>query len=642
VSRRIDPTIAVAAGLTALFAVISAWWVAVDRGVPVFDNGTHLYYSFQVRDAVANGDVLFPFTTFNNYPPLVHIVGAIGAAIGGVHIAPPVIAQNLVFLPVLVAGCYGTGRLAYGRLAGLLAVVFALGTPMLISQLHGFLVDAPEAAMVAVSVWAILASRRFSRIGIAAGAGALCGLGMLTKETFPIFVAGLIFVALQRGGWRNWRGLLAFGAALVVVGFPWYLGHLGDLRDLGNSYIGSTGGSGGVVRAGLLGQRLSSKSLGYYFWDLVNLQLLVPLAALAIAGTVICGTRFLRRRDPADLTPELVVGGLCAYLGETYAVVKDPRYTLPALVYLAVLGTGWIPLLRARWRIAAIAVLGVVVVLNTAAGSFGVGHDVRVAFAGGPPGSRLHERGFTLYAPSIGGAPQRRPDVQAIMRGLRARGIRVVDFDAGSANVPAFNLQGLRALARIVGLSQPRVYDPGRLGPSDAFMLRHAPVAGDPPPCTRFADGTGLYIELGNPLKPFTSYTFVCPGRRPAVYRRTAPLPGSITPQSSTRLLRLMRALRRSGVRVIEFDVGSGQAPDFGIQALTALAGRAGLQRPASYNPAALGPHDAFLLHHVPRPGDPAPCVRLSDGAGAYVVLGNPLIPFDQYHFVCPTRARTP
>jgi 4-amino-4-deoxy-L-arabinose transferase-like glycosyltransferase len=639
--RRLDATVWIAAGLTLLFFAISAWWLAADRAVPDFDSGRHLFDAFAVHDALRAGQLGFPFTTFNNYPPLVHLLGGLAAVIGGVRVAPPVLAQNLIFLPLLAAGCYGAGRRAFGPLAGVLAVVFALGTPMLISQLHVFLLDAPEAAMVAVSAWAILASERFSRPGISAMAGLACALGLLTKQTFPIFVAGLIVVALLRGGWRNWRGVLAFAAVLVVVGAPWYLGHLGELRHLTQGAAGGGGGGGGVTHnesGGVTPDRWSRKNFGWYFWNLVNLQLLLPLAVLAVGGTFACVVRFLRHRTNSDVTPELVAGALVAYAGSTYLSLKDPRYTLPALVYMAVLGTGWIPMLRVKLRVAAIATLGAIAVVNTVAVSFGVGRDVRVLLPGAPKNSGLHERAFTFYSPDgyVRGGPERQPDVLGVMRKLRERGVRLVDFDGGSANVPAFNLEGLRALARIAQLRQPPVYEPQKLGPNDAFFLRRSPVVGDPPPCGRFGDGTGLYVELGNPVKPFADYTLVCPGHHPAVYRRTAPSPDDIRGRPRQDLLRVMRGLRRRGIRVIEFDVGSADNPDFGVGGLTALAREAGLHRPKAYNPAALGPRDAFLLRHVRQPGEPAPCVRLSDGAGAYIVLGNPVKPFGEYHFVCP------
>jgi 4-amino-4-deoxy-L-arabinose transferase-like glycosyltransferase len=64
---------------------------------------------------------------------------------------------------VLLAGRYLTGRLVYNPLAGVLAAVYALGTPMILDLCHFFNLDAPLAGIVALKLWALLASDRFSR-----------------------------------------------------------------------------------------------------------------------------------------------------------------------------------------------------------------------------------------------------------------------------------------------------------------------------------------------------------------------------------------------------------------------------------------------------------------------------------------------
>ena len=69
-------------------------------------------------------------------------------------------------------------------------------------------------------------------MGIAALAGVLSALAMLTKQTSLIFLAGPLAVALLRGGWRNWRGILAFAAALGIVAGPWYVYHRHELNSL--------------------------------------------------------------------------------------------------------------------------------------------------------------------------------------------------------------------------------------------------------------------------------------------------------------------------------------------------------------------------------------------------------------------------
>lgn len=75
-------------------------------------------------------------------------------------------------------------------------------------MMHDFFIDTPQAAMVAVALWAMLASRRFERLSGATLAGALCGLALLTKETSVVFLAGAGAAVLVRGGWRHCEGCL--------------------------------------------------------------------------------------------------------------------------------------------------------------------------------------------------------------------------------------------------------------------------------------------------------------------------------------------------------------------------------------------------------------------------------------------------
>jgi len=171
----------------------------------------------------------------------------------------------------------------------------------------------------------------------------------------------------------------------------------------------------------------------------------------------------------------------------------------------------------------------------------------------------------------------------------------------------------------------------------------HLQAAGDPPPCQRLHDGYGVYVVPGNPqANIWQKLTFVCPGHRPLYYRRTAPLPEIITHVITGtlrgQLLTLMGAMRRQGHDTIEFDLSNMYNADIDPLGLDQLATISGLKVPPAYQPQTLGPRDAFMFRHIPVAGDPPPCLRLSDGSGVYIVFGNPLIPFGDYEFYCPTR----
>ena len=164
------------AGGVILFIATTVWWLTQDTQVQASDDAYHTLISFGIHDQIASGNLTGWYTEFNTYPPLAHLLGAIVVFIAGKSPMAVIIGSNLVYVPLLAISCYGVGRLAYGSRAGVLAGLFALGTPIFVSQMHMFMLDPAEAAMVAACVWAILASRRFERLGISALAGLLTGL----------------------------------------------------------------------------------------------------------------------------------------------------------------------------------------------------------------------------------------------------------------------------------------------------------------------------------------------------------------------------------------------------------------------------------------------------------------------------------
>ena len=116
------------------------------------------------------------------------------------------------------------------------------------------------------------------------------------------------------------------------------------------------------------------------------------------------------------------------------------------------------------------------------------------------------------------------------VRGRTAH-FRTVTFDAGSSDDIDFNTSGLQVRAIEAGLTPTATYNPGALGPHDAFVLRHVLAPGDPPPCQRLNDATGVYVVLGYAYIPFSQYTFICPDHHPLLYRRATPLPAGASPQ---------------------------------------------------------------------------------------------------------------
>ncbi|HEX7290358.1 MAG TPA: hypothetical protein VF250_04440, partial [Conexibacter sp.] len=160
------------------FIAVTYWWISQDRGVPFADAGSHLYTAIAYHDLLNDGDLDAFFQRSGYYPPATFVTGALATFVTGVNADSPIIGENLIYVSLLALGCYGAGKLVAGPIAGFLAVLFVLGSPLLIEQMHVFMIDAPLAGVVAVSVWLILLSDRFRRIGVAVAAGVAVGFGL--------------------------------------------------------------------------------------------------------------------------------------------------------------------------------------------------------------------------------------------------------------------------------------------------------------------------------------------------------------------------------------------------------------------------------------------------------------------------------
>lgn len=527
-----------AIAIVVAFVAISCWWLSRDEGVPFADAASHLYTVVALRERFEVGDWGAVWERTHYYPPLTFLVGVVATVFGGVNAAAPVIGQNVVHIPLLALGCYGTARLLAGPKAGFLAVLFALGAPLLIEQAHVFMIDLPLAAMVALSVWLILRTDRFSRVGASALAGVGVGLGLESKEQYPLFVAGLLAVFLVRGaGWRNWRGIAAFAGAALVVGAPWYLMNLADLPE----FIGAGGANANLPPRGKP-PLLSISNAGWYGWAVLNALLFAPLSAFAAIGVVRAVVRTVRRRAaflrPAgrhDLLPELLGGLLVGWLAISLTPHHDMRYTLSLIVYLAVLGTVWVVDLGRAWRRVAIGGLAAAAVATTLGMSFGVGPDVRVVLGGervltdvsfgipSPNEITLHaDQAFNVSE------PRRGDDVLGLFEAIRREGATGVAWESSSAPLgdPVFDNQGVLLFARFAGLTAPdadgarfargplpvgEVEAPARepwqrtrwdlADPGHVFVIRATEFASEAP-CMAMRDGTGLWLRRGDPEAP--------------------------------------------------------------------------------------------------------------------------------------------
>jgi hypothetical protein len=220
--------------------------------------------------------------------------------------------------------------------------------------------------------------------------------------------------------------------------------------------------------------------------------------------------RWVRQRRREDPTPELVVGVLFSYAALTWISLKDPRYGLPMLPYLAVLGAGWVPLLRGRLRVAAATALGAVAALNVVMTIWVTGPAGFIYVKGAPGNSFGRQLTFWMPQGWIAGAPERSNAIEDVLRAARASGIRAIAFDPG-ADQSHFNQPGLDIVSRMAGIPFALPYDPKDRHEA-MISNRNPPLAGTPP-CGVLDDGTGIYLNHGPIDMPYEQRAFFCPPR---------------------------------------------------------------------------------------------------------------------------------
>jgi uncharacterized membrane protein len=495
--------------LCVAFVGVTIVWLHLDQGTPLGNDASrHFEAVFNFHDQMTP---LYWFHFENNgssfYPPLVYLVAVLGTVPAGLSMDGPVLAINVVFVPVFAAGCYGVAREAFGRAAGLPAAIFALAAPMAIGLSHVMLLDLPLAAMVAVTTWALLAGNRFANARLALLTGILVGLGMLTKQLFLVYVAPVAALIVLRGGWRNWRGVALFCAAAAVVGGPWYIRHLAGLRGITGSATAQAAPGLDINPGGTDYTRFSLENYEWYGWAFINAHWYLPLTLVFVGGAIVT-LRRARRDRRCGYLPELIAGILAGYVGVALLVgFQDPRYSFPSACFIAALGVGWIAKAKPRVRAGATLVLVGLLALNTLAISTDALGSVELRLPGGEP---VRDNGFRLP----GGEPLNITGVEGRLVLLADHGYtsgeperaRTLDLLEAAANdgVTAFSseeraetvdkLNDIEIFARTIPIDYLSQDNP-LIRSAKGIMLYRRPVRlSDPAPCQRFSDGTGLYV----------------------------------------------------------------------------------------------------------------------------------------------------
>lgn len=255
------------------------------------------------------------------------------AAGGGPPERPAVRGVSLVWL-LLAAGAVGWTCRSLGLGTGALAAATVLHLPLGVGLARHFMPEGALAATVALAVAAACWQRARPTPGRALVLGLALGLGLLTKQTFPLYAAAPVLFAVR------WRPSLAWSVLGAGIAAPWVVTNWAEQVAYGAASAGYRGDGGWVAHAAYYPLALGSLALGPVWTTLVTAaaalgwrrhRFAVGLGLVWLVGGMLLLSAVPKKYDRL-LVPLLPAAGLI------FAAAAAAR---PRLAPWLLVGAGW-------------------------------------------------------------------------------------------------------------------------------------------------------------------------------------------------------------------------------------------------------------------------------------------------------------
>ncbi len=349
--------LALAALIIAHSAVLLYYVPRHMHGAPLFgdeaDKISQAAKYFYSKDmAVLDGAPYPPALYFATQPPFKYF--GVGKNVA--------VATNILFIAILMISVYRlAANLGAGPWRGLFAAALVMFFPGAFALSRIYFQDFANIAMTSAALAFLAATRGFTSRSRTLAFGLVCGLGMLTRANFCIFLFGpaIGVFAMTMSGRAAWGHDIplhgrfrrdavintALGLALsLAVASIWYLRDYPNVIRYGTQRVTLDANVAGVAWH-------SVKSLFFYLYSLIDYQI-SELLFIPVAGL---GTWAAIKRFPSCLPLVLCVAG--AYLFFVFPEWKLARYIapmLPAIAVCAAVGAASVKTKAIRWIIMAL------------------------------------------------------------------------------------------------------------------------------------------------------------------------------------------------------------------------------------------------------------------------------------------------
>ena len=222
-----------------LFHAANNWiWLTENVTSTGWDKPRHLARSLNYTDMLSTVSIQSLFGVMISdpvRPPLFPASAGILYKLFG-YTADVATMVNVLYMAIALAATYGIGRRWGGQRLGLVSVVLLALFPMFYSMSRYFYLEFALTAMVALTVFLLLATDGFQRRGLSLLFGLSMGLGLLTKRTFVVFAVGPVVAVILTSGllpalWQrlkkrpkiHWKNALVALVGGGIAAGIWYL-----------------------------------------------------------------------------------------------------------------------------------------------------------------------------------------------------------------------------------------------------------------------------------------------------------------------------------------------------------------------------------------------------------------------------------
>ncbi len=176
-------------------------WMLLDIRPPSYDQGLHLFRTFNYWEAMNSGsadwwqDILNvePF-----YPPFYHLSLIPLSLIFGFTLDTGVIG-NSFYMVIMALSIYGIGKILYTRNAGLIAAFLVSCYPIIVSMSREYIISVMLTAMTTLAYYLFLKSENFENKKYSILFSLIYAIGLMVKWTFFVYTLPAVLAGLWGG-----------------------------------------------------------------------------------------------------------------------------------------------------------------------------------------------------------------------------------------------------------------------------------------------------------------------------------------------------------------------------------------------------------------------------------------------------------